>query len=73
MTRVNEPFECPKLGEWVLISYDHIIHRSSRTGLIDKELFGGFSCKSANLCGVFREDGGYDWEKCLNPHSQFNK
>lgn len=69
MSRMREPYECPTLGEIVEVSYEHIIHKSSRTGLIDKEVFDGFDCKSANLCGVMSGDGKYDWGKCAHPYS----
>ena len=66
MPRESIPYECPNLGEWVVISYNRVVHRSSRTGLKDMTFFQEFNCNSEKRCGVVNENGDYDWVKCAH-------
>lgn len=63
-------YNCQKINSKVSVTSKFLIHRSSATGEVDKEIQTSFDCNKSKECGVEEISGmsaTYNWKKCIHP------
>jgi len=68
----SSSYYCQKVESNVEVSSKYLIHRSSRTGEIDKEALIEFDCNKSDECDVFENVENStipNWKKCIHPLS----
>lgn len=65
-------YYCQKVNKKVEIESKFLIHKSSVTGEVDKEVLISFDCNQCHKCDVSEINGmstTYNWKKCIHPNS----